>query len=186
MKIWILQTGEPLHCDGGAPRPMRAMNLADALVASGHSVRLWSSAFYHQEKRHRAADFQSIDINSSLTIELVPSPGYRRNVGVDRLFDHAVLARNLKMKLRSISNDERPEVIFVGYPPIEVAAVMLRWARDHSIPSVIDVKDQWPALFVDAFPGALQSIARLMFAPDRKSTRLNSSHEWISRMPSSA
>ena len=28
--------------------------------------------------------------------------------------------------------------------------------------------------------------ARAPFVPDRKSTRLNSSHEWISRMPSSA
>ena len=53
LTIWLLQTGEPLHIDAGNPRPMRAMNLANALVAAGHKVVLWSSSFYHQEKRHR-------------------------------------------------------------------------------------------------------------------------------------
>ena len=31
-----------------------------------------------------------------------------------------------------------------------------------------------------------QTSVKKSTAPDRKSTRLNSSHEWISRMPSSA
>lgn len=165
MKVWILQTGEPLHCDGGSPRPMRAMNLADAMVAAGHEVRLWSSAFYHQEKRQRCTQFQSIVIHPTLTIELIPSPGYRRNVGPDRLFDHAVLARNLKARLREVPPREYPDVVFAGYPPIETAAVMLRWAKKRAIPTVIDVKDQWPALFVEAFPAALRPLARIAFEP---------------------
>ena len=35
-------------------------------------------------------------------------------------------------------------------------------------------------------PSALQQALDQTKDPDRKSTRLNSSHEWISRMPSSA
>ena len=58
MRVWILQTGEPLHCDGGNPRPMRAMNLSNTLVALGHEVVLWSSAFFHQEKKHRSKKFK--------------------------------------------------------------------------------------------------------------------------------
>jgi hypothetical protein len=50
MKIWILQTGEPMPLDRGSPRPMRAMNLASTLVARGHDVTILTSAFYHQEK----------------------------------------------------------------------------------------------------------------------------------------
>lgn len=38
--IWIFQTGEPLHIDGGSARPMRAMNLSNALVQAGHRVVL--------------------------------------------------------------------------------------------------------------------------------------------------
>jgi hypothetical protein len=38
--IWIFQTGEPLHIDGGSARPMRAMNLSNTLVQAGHRVVL--------------------------------------------------------------------------------------------------------------------------------------------------
>ena len=38
----------------------------------------------------------------------------------------------------------------------------------------------------DAPPGAWYPVVLGWFDLDRKSTRLNSSHEWISRMPSSA
>ena len=82
MIVWILQTGEPLHSDDGSPRSMRAMNLANALVNKGHDVILWSSGFYHQEKRHRSRIFEKIHINNKLEIRLIPSPGYKRNVSI--------------------------------------------------------------------------------------------------------
>ena len=50
MNIWIFQTGEPLHIDKENSRPMRAMNLSNKLVDSGHKVILWSSSFNHQKK----------------------------------------------------------------------------------------------------------------------------------------
>jgi len=43
MKIWIFQTGEPIHIDKAGLRPMRAINLSNALVKSGHEVVIWSS-----------------------------------------------------------------------------------------------------------------------------------------------
>ena len=101
MKVWILQTGEPLHSDAGHPRPMRAMNLADALTQAGHEVLLWSSVFFHQEKRHRTGGAQSIEISDRLTIRLVPSRGYSRNLGLGRLADHAQLGHNLFTALRA-------------------------------------------------------------------------------------
>ena len=164
MRVWLLQTGEPLHSDGGSPRPMRAMNLADALVARGHHVEVWSSAFYHQEKRHRSRRFESIRIHDRLTIHLIPSVGYGRNIGPGRLLDHAQMALRLGRLLRS-DRFAKPDVAFVGYPPIEVAWVMLRWLKRQGVPSFIDVKDQWPSLFVDAMPNALKPLARLVFAP---------------------
>ncbi|MBU3738466.1 MAG: glycosyltransferase family 4 protein [Rhodoferax sp.] len=164
MRVWLLQTGEPLHSDGGAPRPMRAMNLADALVAQGHSVEVWSSAFYHQEKRHRSRRFESVRIHDRLVVHLIPSMGYVRNIGPARLIDHAQMALRLWRLLRS-ERFGKPDVAFVGYPPIEVAWVMLRWLRRLGVPSFIDVKDQWPSLFVDAMPDALKPVAKWVFAP---------------------
>ena len=59
LTVWIFQTGEPLHIDRDDPRPMRAMNLSDFLVNSGHKVVLWSSDFYHQKKEHRFSSNKS-------------------------------------------------------------------------------------------------------------------------------
>lgn len=163
MIIWIFQTGEPLHIDAGNPRPMRAMNLANALVEAGHKVVLWSSAFYHQEKKHRSFDAKSITVSALLEIRLVPSPGYGRNIGPGRLWDHAVLARNLGQQLKH--ETQTPDVAFIGYPPIEAAAVMTRWLSVRGVPFMLDIKDQWPNLFVDALPKSVRPLGRLVFSP---------------------
>lgn len=163
MKIWIFQTGEPIHSDEGNPRAMRSMNLANALVDAGHSVTLWSSAFYHQEKRHRTHEFQKIRINDLLEIRLVPSRGYKRNIGPGRLIDHAGLALNLKKILAR--EDVVPDVAFVGYPPIEFAFVAVKWLKSRGVPAMLDAKDQWPLIFIEPFPKKIQPLARLVFSP---------------------
>jgi len=163
LTIWILQTGEPMHSDYGSPRPMRAMNLANALVDKGHNVILWSSGFYHQEKRHRSKSFEKIHINDKLEIRLIPSPGYKRNVSISRLIDHFVLALNLKKQLDL--QELLPDVAFIGYPPIESAFVLTRWLKKKNIPSVLDVKDQWPAILVQSLPIFIRPLARAVLFP---------------------
>jgi glycosyltransferase involved in cell wall biosynthesis len=163
LTVWLLQTGEPLHIDAGNPRPMRAMNLADSLTKAGHKVVLWSSAFYHQEKRHRSRVVQRINVSSQLEVRLIPSPGYERNIGPGRLWDHAMLARNLKRMLRH--EYSLPDVAFVGYPPIETAAVMTSWLSARGVPSLLDLKDQWPSLFLDAMPVRLRAFGQLALWP---------------------
>ena len=66
MNIWIFRTGEPLHIDTSNSRPMRAMNLADSLIKAGHSVTLWSSDFFHQEKRSRTGGYKEIKVVTQL------------------------------------------------------------------------------------------------------------------------
>jgi glycosyltransferase involved in cell wall biosynthesis len=163
LRIWLLQTGEPLHIDSGNPRPMRAMNLANALAAAGHKVTLWSSSFSHQEKRQRVTANDRVQVSGYLVIRLLASPGYQRNIGLARLWDHAMLARNLAKQLDSEST--LPDVAFVGYPPIETAAVMTRWLAARSVPCMVDVKDQWPAIFIDALPVPIKPIGRIALAP---------------------
>jgi glycosyltransferase involved in cell wall biosynthesis len=163
MNIWIFQTGEPLHIDGENARPMRAMNLSNALVETGHKVVLWSSAFYHQEKRHRSSTAQTIQVSDNLEIRLIPSRGYRRHIGIGRLVDHGQLAFNMKKVL--CCEQSLPDVGFIGYPPIETAAVMVRWLGKNGVPSLLDVKDQWPSLFLDTLPSLLRPLGHLVFWP---------------------
>lgn len=161
--IWVFQTGEPLHIDGENARPMRAMNLSNALVGAGHKVVLWSSAFYHQEKRHRSSTQQSIRIADNLEVRLIPSCGYQRNIGMRRLIDHAQLAFNLNRMLKHVK--ELPDVAFIGYPPIETAAVLTLWLAKRGVPSLLDVKDQWPSMFLEAVPVKLRPLASIVLWP---------------------
>ena len=163
LNVWILQTGEPLHVDSGSPRPMRAMNLANALVEAGHKVTVFSADFSHAEKKHRFGHYKEVQVNEQLKYRLIPSPGYLDHMGLKRLYDHWVMGRNLKKLLKQESH--RPDVVFVGFPPIEVAYYMTRWLKKHKIPSLIDVKDQWPAIFIKTLPSALRPIGRTAFSP---------------------
>jgi glycosyltransferase involved in cell wall biosynthesis len=163
LSVWILQTGEPLPTDPGNPRPMRAMNLASVLVKAGHQVVLWSADFIHQEKRHRTGASRVIRVSDDLEIRLIGSPGYKSNISFGRLLDHALLASNLRGLLRR--EVTLPNVGFVGYPPIEAAAVMTRWLASRGVPTLLDVKDQWPSLLLDPLPDALRPLGRAVLAP---------------------
>lgn len=162
MKFWILQTGEPLQIDKSGLRPMRAINLSNELVKRGHSVILWSSDFDHFSKSHRFGKMTKIKYSDFLEIRLIASRGYRSNVGISRLIDHLQLGWNLKKMMRK---ESRPDLGFIGYPPIEPAWVMTKFLEKHAIPSVLDVKDAWPDVLLRGFPSRLRLFGRLLLTP---------------------
>lgn len=161
--VWIFQTGEPLQIDDENPRPMRAMNLSNFLVNSGHKVVLWSSDFYHQKKVHRFNSNKRIKFSDNLEIRLLHSRGYEKNISFARIIDHLHLAYCLNQELKLVK--EVPDVAFIGYPPIESAAILTRWLHKRSIPILLDIKDQWPTLFIDAFPKFTKGIGKVIFWP---------------------
>ncbi len=163
MNVWIFQSGEPLSIDGPNARHMRAMNLTNALLDAGHKVILWSTDFYHQEKRFRFGKTTYIKVKSDFEVRLIHSRGYKKNIGVERIIDHVQLAYNLKKKLQT--ETILPDIVFIGYPPIETAYVLSKYLNKFSIPYVLDVKDQWPTLFVDALPRNLKILGRIVFLP---------------------
>ena len=162
--FWILQTGEPLPCDGKDARPMRAINLCEELISRGHKVVLWSAQFDHAKKIHRKLPSNIFLKNGQLEIRLIDSPGYQSNIGLGRLWDHAVLAWHLWRLLRR-DDVAPPDVGFIGYPPIEIAYVMAKWLNARGVPYLVDVKDQWPDIFLDPLPGVAKGVFRLFLWP---------------------
>ena len=162
MHTWIVQTGEPLPTDGPDVRGMRAMNLAKALVERGHRVTIWSTDFYHQEKRHRFGRDSVIDVSEALQVRLIHSCGYRRNIGISRFVDHAQLGLRFG---RLAGKAPLPDIAVVGFPPIEIAAAAVGFCRRHGVPSVLDVKDLWPDLFEDPAPAPARPAIRTLLAP---------------------
>ncbi len=165
MKIWIFQSGEPLPMDPGYYRPMRAVNLCNKLVQAGHDVTLWSPDFDHLQKRFRGKAGAPIRLTDQLDIILLSSSGYRNNISLARLLDHARLALNLNCKLAQ--TEDLPDVAFIGYPPIETAYVFGKWLNARGIPYLLDVKDQWPTVFTRSLPVILQPLGHLVFWPYR-------------------
>ena len=160
MNIWIFQTGEPLQIDEGQMRPMRAMNLTDQLLAQNCRVRVWSSSFFHQRKRHRSRAFETIELSSELHICLVPSRGYKKNISFKRFIDHKELGKNLQSELSNTTAEDMPDAVFIGFPPIEFAYVAAQFCVQHNIPYILDVKDMWPEYFLEKIPTPLHFIAR--------------------------
>lgn len=172
MRILIVQTGEPLHCDEGNFRPMRAMTLANYLVNRGHDVNIVSSRFFHQIKRHRTiAD--EVKINQNLTINLINSCGYKKNISFYRIFDHIQLAFRFSKVAESIEDKYgRPDFIYIGYPPIELAYTAVSWAKKRNIPSMVNVEDQWPDIFIDAASAFLKPVINFFVSPYKYLARL--------------
>ena len=162
MKVWILQTGEPLQTDNNGARAMRAINLSNSLVSKGHEVTLWSANFDHFTKKHRYKGSRTINYNTNLQIKLIDSVGYKKNQGIKRLIDHAQLAFGLHFALKK---KELPDIAFIGYPPIEVAWIMSRFLKKNSIPMVLDVKDMWPDVLLRALPSQARGVGKLLLSP---------------------
>jgi glycosyltransferase involved in cell wall biosynthesis len=162
MKVWILQTGEPIQIDSGGLRPMRAINLSQALIERGHHVTLWSSDFDHFSKEHRFGSEKTIEFSDQLTIRLIKSRGYKSHIGLSRLLDHAQLGWNLKKMLKDQS---APDIAFIGYPPIEPAFILSTWLMRRKVNYMVDVKDAWPTILLRGIPKSLKFFGVLALTP---------------------
>lgn len=138
---------------------MRATSLTRALERSGHRVTLISSDFWHQRKIHRSGRRSMIRASPLTEVLLLPSVGYRRHVGVRRLIDHRQLGREFREVAPTL---DRPDVMVVGFPPIEIAFEAVSLAQQWGVPSVLDVKDQWPDIFWRRLPFGFRSAGRLL------------------------
>ena len=143
---------------------MRAMLLANELIKVGHKVTIISSSFFHQRKSFRSKKTKLIKVNKKLEIIIIKSCGYKKNIGLKRILDHAILAFNLDKFLKN-NKTFKPDKIFIGYPPIETSYVIIRWAKKNSIPFMLDVKDNWPENFLEPFPKRIRLIVKLFILP---------------------
>ena len=168
MRFWILQTGEPLHIDDPNLRPMRGMNLSNELVSRGHQVLFISSDFNHYEKKHRNQFGKNLQINQNLRLLLIKSRGYKKHIGISRLFDHFQLSFNL---MKILKNEVPPQVAFVGFPPIETAWILSKWLRKRNIPYFVDAKDAWPDIFLNYFPQFIRKYMKFLMLPYFTMTR---------------
>lgn len=158
MRVWLLHVSEELPLDGTA-RNFRYGYLAEALQAKGHHVLRWAPTFRHRTKQHRFPRDRRISVTSQYDIQFVHSPGYRRHVSLARLHAYQVLGRRF---MELAPNEPRPDLIVTAIPSLEwaEAAVVFGWL--HQIPVVVDVRDVWPDIYLNALPSSLRPAGRLL------------------------
>jgi glycosyltransferase involved in cell wall biosynthesis len=166
LKVWIITVGEPLPVDGADARLYRSGILSYLMAEQGHDVTWWSSSFDHVAKKHRVREHTDIDVVDNLRLTLLHGPGYRRNISLRRIFDHMIVARGFRRLAR---DRQKPDIILVSYPTIELSWEAVSFGDEFDIPVIVDVRDLWPDIFEQAFPGFLKNLVHPLLLPlDRK------------------
>lgn len=162
MIIWIVRYGDPLPLNPGVQK-MRTALLADKLVDRGHRVVWWTSAFDHQHKRMHFERDTDVELRPGMILKCLKGLAYRRNVSLKRYLDHSLVASKFR-KLAPLQ--PRPDVIVASIPDHKMAYEAIAFAKKNGIPALVDIRDQWPDLFVDRVPALLRPLARIALAGD--------------------
>ncbi len=166
MDICLTQIGEQLPLSDNI-RKMRTALLADELVRRGHRVTWWASAFDHTSKKFLFPHDKEIVINRNYKIMALFGKEYRRNISWQRYVDHRMIAEKLYIEL---CRSQRPDIMIVSMPDHLTAFQAVRYAKQRKLPVLVDVRDEWPDLFLGAVPVFLRSAARFLLKKDIENT----------------
>jgi glycosyltransferase involved in cell wall biosynthesis len=137
----------------------RYRTLAQMLSENGNKLEVVTSSFYHATKRHR--DYNEAFLNSfDYKVTLLYEPGYRKNISLQRLKSHKIFAKSV---MNYLKKSEKPDVIFLVVPSLDVADSVSAYARKNKIPLIVDIQDLWPEAFKMALN--IPIISDMLFAP---------------------
>jgi len=139
-------------------RDLRCGILSAELVKQGHEVLWWASTFDHARKRHRFDEMRTVSLSSGVQIKLLHGPGYETNRSPSRFWHQRVIARAFARESVRLA---RPDLIVCGLPLPELAEQAIAYGKKYQVPVVIDVRDQWPDIYLTMFPRRLRGLARL-------------------------
>lgn len=163
MHIYLITIGEPLPTDGPEVKLLRHGLLANELIKKGHIVTWWTSTFDHALKKQRYNQDAMLNPHPLLTIHCLHSISYKNNVSFRRIINHTHLA--IKFYFQAKKLPARPDLILCSFPPIELSALAVFFGKKYFIPTIIDVRDLWPDVFLNTFPRSLQLLASIMLKP---------------------
>lgn len=162
MRVWLINSSEPVPTDPGNVRLRRMGLLADVLVERGHDVLWWTSTFLHSLKRHRCPQSTRVKVRDRYHVQMLHTPAYRRNISLARIRNHRVLGREFA---RRCPQEPRPDLVLCSFPTLELSAEAVRYGQENGVPVVLDIRDLWPDIFLDYAPRWSRPLARLALRP---------------------
>ena len=149
----------------GDVRPYRVGMLAEALEVAGHEVVVWTADFDHVRRVKRS---RSGPVGGGRRVQwfLLPAGGFRKPVSLARVRHNRKLARLFRSQAAA---ETRPQLVYVSLPTPDLAWSAVDMARELGIPSVVDVRDRWPDVFLTVLPRRLRRLGRrVLFAEYRR------------------
>jgi glycosyltransferase involved in cell wall biosynthesis len=163
LRIWLVTIGEPLPLGvSKGDRLHRTGQFARFLAAQGHSVLWWTSTFDHFRKVHHFESDTTTAVSPNLSVRALKGCGYSRNISLSRFKDHIQIARSFAAIAEKC---ESPDIIVAALPTVELCRACTEYGKFHGVPVILDMRDMWPDLFVDAVPRVARPIARLLLSP---------------------
>lgn len=162
MRVWVLKSGEPVHTDPGRQRLHRTGVLADTFAERGHEVVWWTSSFRHADKQFRYNGVTCEDVHERLRIWFLPTRPYQKKVSFARIRFNLDIARAFRAQAE---RERPPDVILAAYPIPELAEAAALYAKKRGIPTIIDVRDLWPDIWLTAIPAFARPAARIALLP---------------------
>lgn len=136
--------------------------VAAELAGRGHVVTWWTSRFDHLNKRLFPCEGADFPVAPGLTLRFLDGITYRKNVSIARLVNHWQIGAAFR---RAATTASIPDVIVCSYPTIELSHEAVAHGQKHDVPVVLDIRDLWPDIFLDAIPAPVRIMGKMLLAP---------------------
>jgi glycosyltransferase involved in cell wall biosynthesis len=160
VRVWIVNPYGTLPSEGW--REYRSSMLARALASRGHQVVWFISDFEHRTKTFRQTDRADPALPEGVEVRCLRSQPYRRNISLGRVAYERAFGHSF---VTAAAVEAGPDLIVLAEPALFFGPPILRFAKSHGIPVVLDILDLWPELFHVLLPQWMRSWGRWLFAP---------------------
>jgi len=158
LNVWLVNISDQLPLEDSVQKN-RTIFIANELVKRGHNVLWWSSCFDHIKKKWLINEEKEILINSNFRIKTIKGSGYKKNISLARFINNRIIS----LRFRKVSKKVQvPDIIITSTPSYDLAYEAVKYAKKNNIPIIIDIRDEWPDLFLTVFPKKLRRLFRIL------------------------
>jgi len=167
MNIWLIMSGEPLEMFG--ERPHRVGILSKMLVQKGHNVTWFTTTFDHQHKKYLYNETTKIKSDFGVNMVFLHSDTpYYKNISFARIKNHKEVGEEFYKVANKL---KKPDIILTAFPTIDLAYYAVKYAKENTIPIVVDIRDLWPDIFLDVLPKFLKPFVKILLNDYYKKTK---------------
>ena len=160
MKIWLINPYGPIPSE--AWRDYSFSIFGKYLAEQGHEVVWWTSNFSHHFKTYRSKGFSEIEVCPGFTVKLIPTTGYKKNVGFGRIIRDWIFAGRMYLAGRK---ELAPDLILYYESMLCLGYAGPALSKYHNCALVYDQMDLWPELMVENSPSYLRPLIQVLLQP---------------------